>query len=125
MRSGGGLGGTGKHAGQVRRLGFSAWFAQDIAATPNGIDQVRHAGDRKLLAQPADDDVDGLHLRLFHAGIKMIEERILVQNDALFQEQQFQTLNSRRDTDNFCPLTRTSWRSRLSSTGPSRSTEFA
>src|SRR4051794_9095727 len=59
-----------------------------VAASPHRADQVAGTGRRQLLAQLADEHVDDLHLRLVHAAIEMIEERLLGQHHPLAQHQQ-------------------------------------
>eukprot|EP01035_Chromulina_nebulosa_P032812 gene32812-43859_t len=61
-------------------------LAQHVAATPDGLDVVLAArGDRQLLAELADEDVDDLEFGLVHAAIEMIEEHFLGQRRALAQ----------------------------------------
>ena len=65
-------------------------LADHVAASPHRADQVAGPGRRQLLAQLADEHVDDLHLRLVHAAIEMIEERLLGQHHPLAQHQQFE-----------------------------------
>src|SRR3546814_8844438 len=50
------------------------------------------AGQRELLAQLSDEDVDDLELGLVHSAVKMIEKHFLGQRRALAQAQQLEHL---------------------------------
>lgn len=65
-------------------------FAQNIAAVPHGADQISAAGDSELLAELADEDINDLHFRFINAAIKVIQEDLLGQHNALAEREQFQ-----------------------------------
>ena len=73
-----------------RLLGGSGLgIAQDVAASPDGLDIMFALRRRdKFLAQFADEDVDHLQFRLVHAPIEMVEKHRLGQGRALAQAEQ-------------------------------------
>ena len=53
-------------------------FAQNVAAAPDGFDEILALGSRcKFLAQLADKHVDDFQFRLIHAAIQVVEEHFL------------------------------------------------